>query len=431
VVTKSKSRSVSKKTTKKAPTPASLIKKVETVSTSAKTLSKELKTMTKIFSENQKVLIAIKDMIDTLATSVEHVQKQSKHISSLEHDTERLYEGLNQVRAQSGLVAKINSQTSRLQEKLKKIEEDKRLEPKAEKIMQAVSDSFDSIKNNSTMIMKISDRLESLREELQRVSEKAETTPVGPELERIKNEIETISHKASKIESLNTLVENLKDELQVAMAKSESISDIPLQIETVKHNIEAISHRTGSFGNDILNIKNEVSGLSELLNREDKSISEFHQKADRLFQEIQGIKSVTSKASSETSKDVLALLKLSEFQSNIRMQSESKYGEIKDLETMAAQTAEIINLFDKLSIESQEKMSLPAEVRQWAVSKILDCADRWEIRFTDVFNVLQNSIGRDLLKESLRIQQVRDIFGIRAVDEIRQELNIQTSSDAS
>lgn len=382
MATKSKSGSKSK-TAKKTATPASLIKKVETVSTSAKTLSKELKAMTKIFAENQKVLIAIKDMIDTVATSVEHVQKQSKHINSLEHDTERLYEGLTQVRAQSGLVARINSQTARLQEKLKKIE-DQKLEPKTEKLMQQVSDSFDSIKNNTTMIMRISDR-----------------------------------------------IENLNHELQVSMAKSESVSDIPTQIEMVKHNVEAIAHRAGSFGNDILNMKNEVSGLAELINREDKSISEVHQKADRLFQEIQGIKSVTNKSSSETSKDVLALLKLSEFQSNLRMQAESKYGEIKDLEKMAAQTAEIINLFDKLSIESQEKMSLPAEVKQWSVSKILDCADRWEIRFTDVFNVLQNSLGRDLLKDTLRVQQVRDIFGIRAVDEIRQELNIQTSSDAS
>ena len=379
-----KAKSSSKtKTVKKTITSASLVKKVETVSTSAKTLSKELKAMTKIFAENQKVLIAINDMIDTLATSVEQVQKQSKNIKSLEADTERLYDGLNQVRSQSGLVAKINSQTERLQEKLKKIE-DQKLEPKTEKMMQTVSESFDSIKNNTTMIMKISNR-----------------------------------------------IENLNHELQVSMAKSESVSDIPSQIEMVKQNVEAISHRAGSFGNDVMGIKNEISALSDLINRKDVSISEFHQKADKLFQEVQVIKSVTSKASTEGSKDVLALLKLSEFQSNVRMQSESKYGEIKDLENMAAQTIEIINLFDKLSIESQEKLALPAEVRQWAVSKILDCADRWEIRFTDVFNVLKNNLGRDLLKETLRIQQVRDIFGIRAVDEIRQELSIQTSSDAS
>jgi len=54
----------------------------------------------------------------------------------------------------------------------------------------------------------------------------------------------------------------------------------------------------------------------------------------------------------------------------------------------------------------------------------LDCADKWEIRFSDIFAILVNTIGKDLLKESVRIQQIRDIYGIRAVDEIRNELNI-------
>ena len=67
---------------------------------------------------------------------------------------------------------------------------------------------------------------------------------------------------------------------------------------------------------------------------------------------------------------------------------------------------------------------MPHEVRKWAVSKILDCADRWEIRFTDVYKLLSNQLGNDLLKEAIRLQQVRDIYGIRAVDEIRQELNL-------
>ena len=84
----------------------------------------------------------------------------------------------------------------------------------------------------------------------------------------------------------------------------------------------------------------------------------------------------------------------------------------------------MVNLFDKLSIESEQKIALPREVKQWAVSKILDCADRWEIRFTDVFRLLANQLGRDLLKEAIRIQQIRDIFGIRAVDEIKQELTV-------
>jgi len=112
---------------------------------------------------------------------------------------------------------------------------------------------------------------------------------------------------------------------------------------------------------------------------------------------------------------MVALLKLSEYQSSIRMQAESKYGDVKNLEKMAVQTTDIVNLFDKISIEAQEKILLPHEVRQWAVSKILDCADKWEVRFSEVFNVLLNNLGRDLLKESIRTRQVRDIFGIRGV----------------
>ena len=91
---------------------------------------------------------------------------------------------------------------------------------------------------------------------------------------------------------------------------------------------------------------------------------------------------------------------------------------------MALQTTELINLFDKLSIETDNKIPLPHEVRQWAVGKIFDCADKWELRFSEVLNVMAENMGKKLLKESIRIAQVRDIFGIRAVDEIRNELNI-------
>jgi hypothetical protein len=106
------------------------------------------------------------------------------------------------------------------------------------------------------------------------------------------------------------------------------------------------------------------------------------------------------------------------------MQAESKYGDIKNIEKMAAQTTELINLFDKLSIETEDKIPLPYEVRQWAVGKIFDCADKWELRFSEVLNVMAENLGKELLKEAIRIPQVRDIFGIRAVDEIRNELGI-------
>ena len=407
MVKKPKKSTKTTKKTIKAPTNTALLKKVATVSDSTKMLSKEIKSMTRIFAENQKVLVAMKNMMGSLATTMEQIQKQSKQINVIEEDTQRLYSGLNQVRGQSSIVAKLNSQTNKLQEQIKKIEEEQKSGPKVDKIMQAVSESFDSIRNNSKMIMRISERIDSVKDDIKKVSEKAEIPISVPGLEEIKLNVQSIS---SRTGNLSGDITNLKNELNNIVAKAEALSNI---------------------GNRTEKIEKDVSGLAELLNRAEASTSEFHQKTNQIFQELQGIKNVTNKASTDTSKEVIALLKLSEYQSNVRMTTETKYGEMKDLENMALQTAEIVNLFDKLSIESQEKLALPYEVRQWAVSKILDCADRWEIRFTDVLNLLINQLGRNLLKESIRMRQVRDIFGIRAIDEIRQELGIQTPSEVS
>ena len=424
------------KSSAKEPTPAALLKRVAGVSDSTKTLSKEIKAMTKIFSENQKVLVSMKNMIDSLSSALEQIQKQSRKINIIEEDTQKLFSGLSHVRGQSDLVLKINNQTSRLQDQINKITESQKASPETKNIMQKVSDSFESIRNNSKMIMTISERIDNVREDLKKVSAKAETSSlVGSDIGEIRKKIESISGKAEKIESLGGIISNLKQELESVVSKSNSTSGITDQLNEMKKNIQSISSRAGNIGTDMINIKNElgsiasktdekISGLASILNRSDASASEFHTKTNQIIQELQGLKSASNRTSEKASNEMIGLLKLSEYQSNIRMQSESKYGTLQDLEKMATQTSEMVNLFDRLSIESEEKMHLPHEVRQWAVSKILDCADRWEIRFTDVLQLLANQLGKDLLKEALRIQQVRDIFGIRAVDEIRKEINI-------
>ena len=434
-IKKTTEKKTTKSTTKKQPTNTALLKKVAGVSDSTKTLSMEIKAMSKIFAENQKVLISIKNMIDTVSSAIEQSQKQSRQINIIEEDTQKLFSSLNQVRGQAKLVTKINDQTARLQDQIEKISEAQKTQTHSEKIMQKVSESIDSIRNNSKMIMNISERIDNVRDDLTKVSSKAGNTPVGIELGEIRKKIESISGRAEQIESLRGVMDNLKQEFQTMVSKTSSISGIPEQIDEIKRNIQSISGRTGNLGGDMQNLKNELSsiaskteekitGISSLLSRSDETSSEFHTKTNQIIQELQGIKNASSRSSENTSKEVLALLKLSEYQSNIRMQTESKYGTLDDLEKMATQTSEMVNLFDKLSIESNQKIALPHEVRRWAVSKIMDCADRWEIRFSDVYKLLANQLGTSLLKEALRLQQVRDIFGIRAVDEIKQELNI-------
>ena len=498
------SKSIKKKSVKpikKQPNPSVILKKVASVSDSNKALQKEIKVMSKIFGENQKVLVSMKGMIDTLTSTLEHIQKQSKQINSIEDDTQKLYAGLNQVRTQSNLIDKINNQTEKLENELKQIAEVQKTSKPLE-ISQKVEESMNSITNNSQMIIKIAQRIDEVRDDLREVSGKdnsfseissemnklkesiedisgktenlstgtqvveslkqefekiiegiAATSSLNAELEAIKITIDTVSAKASKIDSLGGVIEGLKQEFETVSASTKSSDSISLEsikelggkIDKIETEIGSLSQRADSTAfvgenlklvqEDFSNFKSNVYGktdnieqkivsVSDTLKRQDESTAEFHKKSEKLFQEIQSVRNVTNKASSDSSKEMMALLKLSEYQSSIRMNTESKYGEAKDLEKMATMTSEIVNLFDKISIESGEKIPLPHEVREWAVSKILDCADKWEIRFSDVYSILTNAIGRDMLKESVRIQQVRDIYGIRAVDEIRNDLNI-------
>ena len=482
---------------KKEPNPSVLLKKVASVSDSNKALQKEIKVMSKIFGENQKVLISMKGMIDALTSTLEHIQKQSKQINIIEDDTQKLYAGLNQVRSQSNLVNKINDQTSKLEKEISKISELQKLSKPEQ-----VEDSINSIKNNSQMIIKIAQRIDEVREDLRKVSGKTDsflkigsemdnlkstineisgktakldtgsqiieslkqelgrisdgassTSNLHSELDAIKITIDAISSKASKIDSLGGVIDGLKEQFNAISSKAniadnlsiETIKDLGGKIDKIETEVGALVQRADSTAfvgeglksvqDDFSNFKENVfdktnsieqkiSSVSDTLKRQDESTIEFHKKSEKIFHELQSVKEVTSKASSNSSKEVMALLKLSEYQSNIRMNAESKYGVVKDIEKMASQTADIVNLFDRISIESGENIPLPHEVRQWAVGKMLDCADKWEVRFSDVYSILTNAIGRDMLKEAIRIQQVRDIYGIRAVDEIRKDLNI-------
>jgi len=500
-ITKKKTTKTVKRVTKKEPNPSTLLKKVASVSDSNKALQKEIKVMSKIFGENQKVLVSMKGMIDTLTSTLEHIQKQSKQINIIEDDTQKLYAGLNQVRTQSNLVTKINNQTEKLQKEINRIS-DLQKNSKSQELSQQVEDSMSSIKNNSQMIIKIAQRIDEVREDLRKVSGKTDSfLEIGSEIDNLKNSIEVISgktakldtgsqiieslkqeferisegvsstsnlnaeldaikvtidaisSKASKIDSLGGVIDGLKEQFDTIASKANSVDNLSLEsikglggkidkIETeigtlaqradstafVGEGLKSVQEDISNFKQNVFdktnNIEQKISSVSDTLKRQDESTIEFHKKSEKLFEEMQTVKDVTNKASSDSSKEMMALLKLSEYQSNIRMNGESKYGGIRDIEKMASQTADIVNLFDRISIESGEKIPLPHEVRQWAVSKILDCADKWEVRFSDVYSMLTNAIGKDMLKEAVRINQVRDIYGIRAVDEIKKDLNI-------
>ena len=385
------------------PNASQLFNKVNTVSESTKALSREIKGMAKIFKENQKVLVSMSDMMQSLNLAMSQMQKQAKQMDIIEEDTQRLFAGLNQVKVHEKFITKLNRQTEEFDKKIAKMNENQKTGPKTNEIMKSISESKASIQNNSKMIMKIANRVDEVKEKMDKVPTKTEGN-LTSQIEELRENIKSITKRTGDI---GKDMSNLKNEIGGIVSNPKISSLIGDGMKTFKSEIEE-----------------KISNISNMIDRSDQIASEFHRKTDKVMQEIQGVKGVTNKASDDSSKEVMAILKLNEYQSSIRMQAESKYGDIKDVEKMASQTTELINLFDKLSIETDDKIPLPHEVRRWAVGKIFDCADKWELRFSEVFNILIDNLGRELLKESIRIPQVRDIFGIRAVDEIRNELGI-------
>ena len=447
-----------------------VIKKMSSISDATKILASEVKTMSKIFVENQKILISMKDMISSVNSSLDQIQKNSRQINIIEEDTQRLFSGMSQVKAHSNLIDKINNQISRLQDHVEKIRDKQDSMPDTNKIMQSIADNLDSTRNNTKMIMHVSEKTEKIREEIKHAASNSEplanlsneiselrksTSEIAAkteslanlhkEIEEVRQDTREISSKAEKMSGLEQSISSLKGEIGDIITKTDAMSSMNSQIRNVGIEIDSLIKKTDSLsalGNDIRNINSEftnfkesitgknqnldekISDFAELLNKNSASISEFNKKTYEISQQLQDIRGITHKTSQNTSHEVMGLLRLSEFQSNIRMRSESKYGTLEDIEKMTAQTKDMVNLFDKISIEVETKMPLPIEVRQWSISKILDCADKWEIRFTEVFRLLITELGSDIVKESIRMEQVRDLFGIRAIDEIRRELNI-------
>ena len=397
-------RSVKKQSakTKRDPSPSQVYNKVNAVSESTKALSKEIKGMAKIFKDNQKILVSMSDMMESISLAMTQMQKQAKQINIIEEDTQRLFTGLNQVKIHEKFITKLNKQTEQLDKKIVKIDEKQDSMPKTNEIMKSISESKESIRNNSKMIMKIANRVDQVKDKMD--EEPKVGRNVTSQIEELREGIRSITSRTGDI---GKDMSNLKNEIGGLVSSPKISSLIGDGMKTFKSEIEE-----------------KISNISNMIDRSDQIVSEFHQKTDKVMHELQSVKGVTNKASDDSSKEVVAILKLNEYQSSIRMQAESKYGDIKDVEKMATQTTELINLFDRLSIETENKIPLPYEVRQWAVGKIFDCADKWELRFSEVFSILIDNLGRELLKETIRIPQVRDIFGIRAVDEIRNELNI-------
>ena len=97
---------------------------------------------------------------------------------------------------------------------------------------------------------------------------------------------------------------------------SSNYSSVVKNLENIKSEFMTLREYVGD-NEDVLLEK--LSSISEMINRAEASSAEFHKKADSIIQELQKIRNSTNKAAITASNEVIGLLKLSEYQSNIRM----------------------------------------------------------------------------------------------------------------
>ena len=418
---------------RREPTQAAMIKKVAAVSDATKSLSGEVKSIGRIFSDNQKIMVSIKSVIDSVASSLEEIHRQSRQINMLEEDTKKIFAGLNQARDRSASVARLEAQAAAMKEAMARIEKSA---PGAD-LAKQVGDSVDSIRNNSHMIIKIAQRVDEVREQLREVSGKAEAVGraipeleairarvdeaaskageppagmaelraelekvasggagrLGAEMERIGSAIAEISEKADRMAGLEVVVNGLKRQFDEIAARADPAGALSAEMESLKSKMDELVRGAP----EVAAVRTEVSSLR-----------------GELAERAGAIETRLAEIGGRASEDAGNLMRLSEIQSRVRMASESKYGGPEEISRMCSCLAEMGRL----------PGGGPEEAQRWAVAKIMDCADKWEVRLAEVMEKLRGAAGDEKVAGLVRMQQVREIYGTRGADQVKADLGL-------
>lgn len=182
----------------------------------------------------------------------------------------------------------------------------------------------------------------------------------------------------------------------------------------------------GDLASKVGSIERRIDSLADALSRSEASASEFRAGAGAALARLREPREAEGGASGGPSAGMMSILRLSEYQSGMRMHAESKYGGAAELGEMASRTAGIAGLPGGAGGRGGHP---PLGVLRWAVSKILECADRWDVRFSDALGLLVSSLGKEAVGEAVREQQVRDMYGARAVAELRAELGMDGENE--
>ena len=156
-------------------------------------------------------------------------------------------------------------------------------------------------------------------------------------------------------------------------------------------NIESeISEKISTISREVAGLREQIRGVSETQKTDELTeyVGSMVSKTEVLMGipaelvELQSrLNAIEVKISEKGSNEKQPPATLLEYQVKIRMISESKYGDADDLQYMASQTSEILEIVGK---------DKGANVSKWGVSRILECADRWELRFSDALSMMKD-----------------------------------------
>ena len=291
----------------------------------------------------------------------------------------------------------------------------------------------------------------AMREQAERAASRADAAiaAVAAEVAAMRGQVELAASRAGEAAgAAGEAAGGIKESAAAAAdARADAASSLAGRIGSIESKLGTLAERAGApapadgsagavesrlarLRDDLASIaggiERRIDSLADAASRSEASASEFRARADAALGGLRVRAEEAGGASEGPSTDMMALLRLSEYESGMRMRAESKYGGAAELGEMASRTARIASLLEGIAGgrggADGAGGALPLEVRQWAASKILECADRWDVRFSDALRLLVSGLGREAAGEAVREQQVRDIYGARAVSELRAEL---------
>ena len=420
------------------------------------TLQRQQEEQKKSIDEKNKTYEKIEGVRATIVANSESIAGLSQSIGQMQKQVKI-------VAARSASAARTDTEIDGLRSEIEKITDVARPGSVAGMLraeMEKVTQKVESLTDTAGRVGDIEDALGSI------MAGTVKIQGMGADLEECKRQIgemiSSVNEQQSKYQkgkdgddddnddAYTAELKSLAEEVRLLAQKAGEISPIGQSMKTVQSEVAALKSK---IQEDTSRLGVEMAGVAGEIQRRGKEAADTFKKIDDIYARIGNVRDTAQRTSDDAMHEVAKMLKLSEFQSAIRMNAESKYGDLTVIEGMARDTAGICTLFEDAELSQKDKdvqqsqndlqddndndngitdakttatsTAIPPDVIKWAVGKMLECGDRWEIRFADLYRAMKDAMGATVLSGALRMHQVRDIYGIRAVNEIKSDLKIQ------